>query len=139
MLVFGELRGQNASVQALVAGGSLVMIAGAILISRAEASQAERQAWDQATARECERYGMDYAEAQAAVHGEGSGAGEGGRRGWWEMMIVAVALAIFAWLGSQATRQPISISVTAAAVLSAAAVGLLVYAGWALWRKTRFE
>jgi hypothetical protein len=137
MLVFGELRGQSAMAQGLVAIGSLVMIAGAILISRAEASEAERRSWDEATARECDRYGMDYDEARADVRGEARTDAIAGHR-WWETLIVAGALAVFAWLASQAARQPLSIDVPAAAALSAATLGLLAYAGWMLWRKTRF-
>src|ERR1700747_3053620 len=57
-LVFGELAGRSATVQGLVVGGSVVMIAGAIAISTAEAPAGEQLAWKRAIQRECDRYGL---------------------------------------------------------------------------------
>lgn len=136
VLVFGELRGQDPAALALVAIGSLIMIAGAVTISRAEASEGERVQWDQAVARECDRYGLDRQVVDAAVRGEAPAAT--GRRRWWEVAIVAAALAAFAWLATQAARQPLEVGIPAAVVLSAATFALLVYAGLTLWRRTRF-
>jgi hypothetical protein len=138
VLVFGELRGQGATAQALVAVGSLVMIAGALTISRAEASEGERRRWDEAMARECDRYGLDRREVEAAVGGDQTAPGAGGRRRWWEALIVAGALGVFALLASQAGRQELAISASAAVALGAATAGLLAYAAWMLWKRTRF-
>jgi drug/metabolite transporter (DMT)-like permease len=139
VLVFGELRGQGATAQALVVIGSLVMIAGALTISRAEASEGERRRWDDAMARECDRYRLDRGEVEAAVRGDQPTPGAGGWRRWWEILIVAGAVGIFALLASQAGRQHFAISRPAALSLSAATAGLLAYAAWTLWKRTRFS
>jgi drug/metabolite transporter (DMT)-like permease len=138
IFVFGELRGQGLLAQSLVVAGSVVMIAGAIAISRAEASESERRAWGEAMQRECDRYGLDRAELEASLRGEAAPAAAGDRRHWWEALIVAGALGIFAWLALEATRQPVAISVPWTIALSVATVALLVYAALALWRRTRF-
>jgi hypothetical protein len=138
-LVFGELRGQSSVAQALVIAGSLVMIAGAIAISRAEASESEQAAWREAMQRECDRYGLDRAELEASLRGEPAHATVADRRSWWEALVVAGALGIFAWLALEATRQPIAINLPWTIVLCAASLALLAYAALALWRRTRFE
>ena len=58
-LVFGELSGESLTARLLVIGGSLVMIAGALAISQAEAPPSEQDSWRLASERECDRYGMD--------------------------------------------------------------------------------
>jgi len=134
VFVFGELSGQTETAQVLVVGGSLIMIVGAVLISRAEASAAERARWDEAAGRERDRYGVD-------VQGGGAAKGKtaaGGRR-WWDAAIVLGALGVFAWLALEAERQALSVSVPAALVLGAATLALLGYSAWQLWRKTGFE
>ena len=113
--------------------GSLVMIAGAVLISRAEASAAERVRWEEAAARERARYGIDSGPA-----GAGAGA-PAGRRRWWDALIVLAAVGVFAWLALEAERPALSISVPAAVALCAATLALLGHVAWQLWRKTRFE
>jgi drug/metabolite transporter (DMT)-like permease len=138
VLVFGELQGQGATAQALVAIGSLVMIAGAVTISRTEASEGERRRWDEAMARECDRYGLDRHEVEVAVRGDARAAGVGRRR-WWELLIVAAAVSIFVWLASQAERPPLAIHVPAAVALGVATLGLLAYSAWMLWKRTRFS
>ncbi|MBP7570615.1 MAG: DMT family transporter [Acidobacteria bacterium] len=134
VFVFGELAGQSGTARALVVGGSLIMIVGAVLISRAEASAAERARWDEAADRERDRYGVEMS---------GGGVGEarsaaGGRR-WWDAAIVLAALGVFAWLALEAERQALSVSVPAALVLGVATLALLGYVAWQLWRKTGFE
>jgi drug/metabolite transporter (DMT)-like permease len=138
IFVFGEMRGQGLVAQALVVAGSVVMIAGAIAISRAEASESEQRAWRDAMQRECDRYGLDRAELEASLRGESAPADVAERRRWWEALVVAFALAAFAWLALEATRQPIAISLPWAIVLSVGTLALLVYATLALWRRTRF-
>ncbi len=133
VFVFGELGGQSATAKALVIGGTLVMIAGAVLISRAEASAAERVRWEEAAARERARYGIDSGPA-----GAGAGA-QAGRRRWWDALIVLAAVGVFAWLALEAERPALSISVPAAVALCAATLALLGHVAWQLWRKTRFE
>lgn len=139
VFVFGELRGQGFAAQALVVIGSLVMIAGAIAISRAEASASEQQAWRQAMRRESERYGLDPAALEASLRGEAPQAGISSRRPWWEALIVLSAVAIFAWLAGVATRQPVAIDLPWALALTAATLAALVFAATRLWKRTRFE
>lgn len=136
VFVFGELRGQPGAAQALVVTGSLIMIAGAVLISRAEASAAERARWEEAVDRERERYGADAGPDPAAGDRAAAGAG---RRRWWDWLIVLGAVGVFAWLALEAERQALSISVPAAIGLGAATLALLGHVAWQLWRKTGFE
>ena len=55
VLVFGELAHMAGAAQALVIGGSLIMIAGATAISLAEAAADEQREWHAAMERECVR------------------------------------------------------------------------------------
>jgi drug/metabolite transporter (DMT)-like permease len=137
-LVFGELHGLGLVAQALIVAGSLVMIAGAIAISRAEASASEQRSWHDAVQRECDRYGLDRAEVEAALRGEVGHAGLGDRRHWWEGLVALAALAVFVWLGLEASRQPVTINPWWMALLSAATLVVLVVAVRALWARTRF-
>ncbi len=138
VLVFGELRGRDLTTQALVVTGSLVMIAGALAISRAEASAAEQQAWHAAMQREVDRYGLDRVELEAALRGEPAPSGGAERRPWWEWLIVIAALSVFAVLAAYATRPPVAIRLGWVLVLGVGTLGLLIGASMALWRRTRF-
>jgi hypothetical protein len=113
------------------------MIAGAIAISRAEASASEQGARSRAVRRECDRYGLDATELEASLRGELPRAAAS-RRPWWEALIVLGALAVFAWLATEAAPQPIGIHVGWAALLVAASLVLLAVGAVALWRRTRF-
>jgi drug/metabolite transporter (DMT)-like permease len=137
-LVFGELRGQGETARILTVAGSFAMILGAVAISLAEAPEGERAAWKRAMERECERYGLDGAAAEAALRGEAA-AGAGPRRRWWELAVVAAAVAVFVWLGVGARRQAIAVDGTWMAILLAASVAILVACGTMLWRRTGFE
>jgi len=138
-LVFGELAGQGATVQALVVSGSLIMIAGAIAISLAEAPESEQSSWRAAIDRECARYHLDPARVHAAVQGGDPIAEDRGGRRWWELIVVAGAVAMFVWLGIGADRRPISANLPWMAVLIAATAVLLVISGIMLWKRTRFS
>src|ERR1700734_1997315 len=61
-LVFGELASANRAHLALVLGGSVLMILGALAISTAVASSRENMSRNEALARECDRYGLEYRE-----------------------------------------------------------------------------
>ena len=71
-LVFGELAGQVFLVHALVATGSMLMIAGAISISLAEAPETEKSSWLRAMQREIERYKLNPERLAASMRGEES-------------------------------------------------------------------
>lgn len=102
-LVFGELAQASWGQRLLVIAGSLVMIAGALAVSTAVASEREHASTDAALERECRRYGLDYTRVLQAYLGHGVGSAE--RRGWVDYAIIAVAIAIFVWLALRA-RQP---------------------------------
>jgi len=138
-LVFGELTGMGLSAQILVVTGSLVMIAGAISISFAEAPASEQASWNRATQRECARYGLDESSVAAAVRGEDALANAKPKRRWWEALVVLAAIGIFIWLGFSAARQQIVFSVPWMILLAVASLLALVVCGVALWRRTRFS
>jgi drug/metabolite transporter (DMT)-like permease len=138
-LVFGELAGQGFSTRALVIAGSLIMILGAAAISFAEAPESEQSSWRAAVRRECNRYGMEMPRIEAILQGEDPLAKENHRRRWWELLIVAGAVAMFVWLGLGAERQPISIDPVWMAILIVASLVFLLVCGYMLWKRTRFS
>jgi drug/metabolite transporter (DMT)-like permease len=138
-LVFGELAGQSLTAQLLVIGGSLVMIVGATAISFAEAPASEQASWRKAVDRECRRYGLDPARVAATQRGEDPLAAETGARHWYEILPIVGALAIFIWLGFDAQRNPLPVSLPWMAVLCAATFVLLIVCGVQLYRRTRFS
>jgi drug/metabolite transporter (DMT)-like permease len=137
-LVFGELSGRGATHQTLIIAGSMVMIAGAIAISRAEAPASEQSSWRNALARECMRYGLDSARVESAVRGEDP-VGKGVRRSWWEGLIVTAAVGAFIWLAFLAQVPPLEANVFCAWLIGIASVVLLLVAASMLWKRTRFS
>lgn len=128
VLVFGETRDTRTLP---VVAGSLIMVAGAWAISRAIAPEGEKDAWSKAAERERLRYRFD-----PKCPGLGSNRT---RRRWWEIAVVASALAVLVWLASSAKRQPIAIDGVWAGVIVTATLGLLGVAGGVVWRRTRFS
>ncbi len=137
-LVFGELSGRDAGHQVMIIVGSVVMIAGAIAISRAEAPASEQSCWHAALARECTRYGLDPVRVRAAVRGEDP-LGEGAGRSGWEAFIIAVAIGIFIWLACLAKLPPLKIHAFWGWLIGIASVILLLAAASMLWKRTRFS
>src|SRR5690242_19508077 len=68
-LVFGEFTGLGSTPQILIVAGSLIMIAGAVAISMAEAPESEQLSWRTAMERECSRYGLDRDRVAQSVAG----------------------------------------------------------------------
>jgi hypothetical protein len=136
-LVFGELASANRAHLALVVGGSVLMILGALAISTAVASSRETLSRNHALQRECDRYGLDYREVLLAQTGD-EFSGRSQRRRWWDVAIVVAACALFLWLGSNAVVPPLAMNLGWIAVLTLALLAALIGAGWALWRQTRF-
>ena len=56
-----------------------------------------------------------------------------------EMLIVAAAVAVFIWLGVHAERPAFAVDMPWLLLLTAASLVLLVGAGLALWKRTRFS
>lgn len=138
-LVFGELAGMSGDVRSLVTMGSLIMIAGAIAISLAEAPEGEQRSWESAMDRECNRYCLNRERCMASLTGEDLLADRKHKRPWWEVVIVAAAVAVFAWLGLEAQRPAIAAHGPWAVTLITASLALLVACGIMLWRRTRFS
>jgi len=138
-LVFGELSGIGTTAQVLVVAGSLIMIAGAIAISFAEAPAGEQESWQKAMNRECDRYGLDARSVAASMQGHDNEKHMGKGRRPWEWLIAAGAIGLFVWLGIGAKRQAITVNAVWMAVLIVASLGLLIAAGVILWRRTRFS
>jgi drug/metabolite transporter (DMT)-like permease len=138
-LVFGELAGRGLWMQGMVIAGSLLMIVGAGAISTAEASAAEQLSWKHAMNRECERYGLDAERVAATMAGEDPLAKEKGGRRWWELAIVAAAVAIFIWLAKEARRQPMAVNLPWMALILGGTLIFLAAGGVLLWKRTRFS
>jgi hypothetical protein len=124
--------------QALIVGGSLIMIAGATAISFAEAPADEQRHWRQAMERECTRYGLDHERVAAAVAGSESPERLRSPRRWWELVIVAAAVSVFVWLALIAERPNIDVDMTWLLTIAAASLVVLGGAVVVLWRRTRF-
>jgi glucose uptake protein GlcU len=137
-LVFGELSHVPITQKLFVVGGSIVMILGALLVSSAVAGEGERSSMNEAVMEQCERYHMEYEQVLAGYH-RGEAEQNDKRHGWWDYLIVVLAVAIFVWLGSNAAIPPLAINFPWLAVL--VAILLLTLGGccWALWKKTGFS
>ncbi len=138
-LVFGELAGLGTNARLLIIGGSLIMIAGAVAISFAEAPAAEQASWKRAMEHECSRYNLNSSSVAAVLRGEAAFGGAKLKRHWWEAIIVLAAIGIFVWLALGATHQQIAVSLPWMIVLGVISLVLLVVCGIALWHRTRFS
>ena len=136
-LVFGELAHMTDS-HTFIVGGSLIMIAGAVAISFAEAPADEQRHWQLAMERECTRYGLDRERIAAAVMGSETTSGPRSSRRWWELLIVAAAVSVFVWLGMLAERPSIEVHMGWLLAIVVASLALLVSAVIVLWKRTRF-
>ena len=138
-LVFGELSGLSTAAKLQVVIGSLIMIAGAAAISWAEAPESEQSSWTEAMEREVNRYGLERDRVAASVRGEDPLSRDRPARRWWELLIVAAAIAIFIWLGLGARSQPLALNRAWMTLLLVATVTILLISGAMLWRRTRFS
>src|SRR5271168_5444438 len=105
------------------------MILGALAISTAAAPPGERASCIQTITRECTRYSMDLDETIAAQSGEEPASSYGHRRRWWDYVILAGALAVFAWFAAYAKRPPLAINYGFAMILIGVMVLFLVAGG----------
>jgi glucose uptake protein GlcU len=137
-LVFGELSSADPRHKLLVLSGSVLMILGALAISTAVASSREHLSNNTTLQRECDRYGLSYAEVLAAQSGEELG-DRSQRRRWWDVAIVAAATGVFLWLGAHAKAPPIFMNLRWLAALGVVMLIALIGAGYSLWRHTKFS
>ena len=136
-LVFGELAAADRAHKIFVVCGSLVMILGVLAISTAVATGGERTSRNRAIKRECERYGLSYDHVLAANEGTEFTDRERARS-LWDYCIIAAAVGVFIWLGTDAAVPALHVDyhwlTVLAVVLLATALGM----GWRLWKITRF-
>ena len=138
-LVFGELTGIDRGSQIEMVIASILMVAGALAIGSAVAREGEASFSNQAIARECDRYGLDYEEAVAAQLGMTETSKDGPSRSLWDALIVLTALGVFVWLAIGTKRPPIPMDTNWIFLLAAALIVLLGWTGWILWKRTRFS
>ena len=137
-LVFGELSNADLNHKLLVAGGSIIMILGALFISTAKASVNEHTSRNRALERECARYSLDYRETLLAQAGDEFG-DRSERKRWWDYAIVIVATSFFIFLGSRAVLPPFAMNYCWVAILVAILIGSLALCSYRLHRQTRFS
>ena len=137
VMVFGELRnvGHASLIQVVI--GSLVMAGGALVISLSSVSSDEHAQWTRAAEAQGEQYGVDPEWTRARMTGTSAGAVH--RRTWLDWLIVGVATAIIAAFALMAKAPQIAVAWSWVAVLAALMIVILVAAGLALWRTTRFS
>ena len=138
VLVFGELLGGTRALYVQVIGGSIVMALGAGVIALSSVRQSEHQRWQEAAAREAERYGVDPAYTRARAAGEELDTTTH-RRTWVDWLVVGVATAVLIAFAAMAEAPRIALRWEWAAVLTVAMLGILGASGLSLWRTTRFS
>ena len=136
-LVFGELAHADAAHRWLVVGGSVAMIAGAIAVSSAVATERESTSTAAAIRRECDRYGLEHAEVVRVFHGDATP--EAGRRDWWDWLILASAAGVFVVLGLHARVPALHMNLAWAGALAIVLVASAAVCAWGLGKSTRFS
>ena len=139
-LVFGELAHADAMHRLFVVAGSVVMIAGALAVSTAIATEREHASTHQALQRECHRYQLDYARVLQDYNGTLNAADTARpRRAWWDYAILAAAVGVFVALGLQARIPALPLNLSWTAALTAVLILTAVFCAWRLWSNPRFE
>jgi glucose uptake protein GlcU len=138
-LVFSELAHANTAHRLLVIIGSLVMIAGALAVSTAVATERENSSINLALLRECSRYGLDYDRILQSYRAHNANDKTDTARSAWDYIIVAAAIGVFVYLGINARVPALSLNFTWIAILSAILIATALAAGWSLWKATRFS
>lgn len=137
-LVFGELANADSAHKLLVVTGSVVMILGALAISRAVATEREHSSTNDALMRECERYELDiYRVLRAYASSEFDEREQG--RSWWDYLIIAAAVAVFVYLGAKARMPALALDLHWAGILAVIMLAAAVACGVGLWRHSRFS
>lgn len=137
IFVFSELHGLSGNVYLEVIGGSILMAAGAVAIASSSASESEYSSWKEAAQRETELYGISESYVMARMEGRDVDTNSV-RRTWFDWLLVISATVIFVVLGWMARVPSMEIHMGWLAALSAAMLVVLVAAGYALWRLTKF-
>lgn len=138
VLVFHELRGGSHTVYAQVAGGSLLMAAGAVAIALSSATEREHSSWRNAAAREGERYGVEHEYVRAGMEGR-SHRNTQHSRSVLDWLLIVGTTALFIALASISHLPMLELSMGWGLLLSIAMLLLLAGCGFALWRTTQFR
>lgn len=136
-LVFGELSQADAAHRLLVIAGSVAMIAGAIAVSSAVATERESASTAAAIQRECDRYGLNHTEVARAFHGDAPP--DAARRDWWDWLILACAAAVFVGLALKARVPALHMNLGWAAALAFVLIASATLCAWGLGRSTHFS
>ena len=137
ILVFHELHGLSSNIYVEVIGGSILMAAGAAAIACSSTSQSEYSSWKEAAHRESELYGIDPQYVTTRMEGRDFDS-KPARRTWVDWLLISGATTIFVALGIIARVPHMEIQMGWLVGLSLAMLLVLVAAGLALWRVTRF-
>ena len=139
ILVFGELHSASGSVLAQVIGGSLVMAIGAGIIALSSVDRREHVRWQEAAEHEGRRYGVRATYTEARIKGEAGAIDATRKRRPLDWIVVGVATAVIIAFALAARAPEISIRLGWALALIIATLAMLLAAGSALWRATRFN
>jgi drug/metabolite transporter (DMT)-like permease len=137
LLVFRELHGLSGNVYAEVIAGSFLMAAGAVAIALSSASENEYSSWKEAAQRETKLYAIDPEYVMTRMEGhdlDSTGTG----RTWVDWLLIVGASLIFVLLGAMARVPQMEIQMGWLVALTLAMLLVLVAAGLALWRITKF-
>jgi hypothetical protein len=113
------------------------MAVGAGLIALSSVSRTEHLRWEEAAAREGARYRVDPEYTRARIAGGSAGAVR--RRSWIDWLVVGIASAVIIGFAVVARAPQIELRMGWTVALVAATIAMLVVAGGALWRATRFN
>jgi hypothetical protein len=108
------------------------------LIALSSVSRNEHIHWQKAAAREDERYGVDPSYTSARIAG-GNADPTPRKRRWIDWLIVGIATATIVGFALVAQAPEISVRGEWAALLLTSTLMMMVVAGTALWRTTRFN
>ncbi len=136
-LVFGELANADAAHRLLVVAGSTVMILGALAVSTAVATEREHASTNEALARECDRYALDYDRVHSSYSGVSRTRNEL-RRSWWDYAILIAAVGVFVALGLCAGVPQLAVDLKWTVILSVLMAATATVCAWRLWKATRF-
>jgi glucose uptake protein GlcU len=131
-LVFGELAHADTAHRLLVVGGSVAMIAGALAVSTAVASERESASTQEAIERECSRYGLD---REQVIHAYNDATQAEDKREWWDWLILLGAAGVFIALAVQARVPALAMNYPWTAALTIILVASAAVCAWGLQRR----
>lgn len=137
-MVFGELQGLKWNIYAQVAGGSLLMAAGALAIAFSSATPDEYTSWKEAARRESDLYRIEPSYVLAHMEGTDEDVTRA-RRTWVDWLLITIATCIFMAFGAIARVPHMDLQWSWLLTLSAAMLVVLIAGGIILWRITRFN